>query len=186
MNADDPVRRALEALRTDDASLRVSKRVEEAVFSAFEAHSQQGRNGGMALGMAAAAILAAAISYVLVMAPSNLAPARKESVAAPATAEVLSPPRVAAPAIDSGTRPPSVNADYLSPAAPTLESGKPRVTMDHVSVRSEYVQTVQARIPRSYLPLLGIPVIDPEAGGTVGIEILVGEYGQRQAIRIVR
>src|SRR5262245_54223138 len=166
MNADDPVRRALEALRADDASLRVSRRVEQAVFAAFEERPRRGTNHGIAVAVAAAATLAAAVSYVLLLAPSNLAPARERPVAAPVTADRQSPPRVEPPAIDTGPRPPTLNADRSSSATATPKPDKPRVTMTNVPVRA-YVQTVQARIPRSYLPFLGIPVIDPEAGGTV-------------------
>src|SRR5262245_8069781 len=129
MNADDPVRQALEALRADDATLRVSKRVEEAVFSAFEAHSRQGANRGMPVAMAAVAILAAAVLYALVLALPNLAPARKGPVAGPATAERPSQPRIASPAIDSSVHPPSVNSEPSSSTASRKESDTPRVTV---------------------------------------------------------
>src|SRR5262245_54983199 len=141
MNADDPVRRALEALRADDASLRASRRVEQAVFAAFEERPRQGTNHGIAVAVAVAATLAAAVSYVRLVAPSSLAPARERPVAAPVTADRQLPPRVEPPAIDTGTRPPTMHADRSFPATPTPKPHKPRVTMTNVPVRSAYVQT---------------------------------------------
>jgi hypothetical protein len=185
MNTDDPVREALEALRADDASLRVSSRVEEAVFAAFDAPSKQGANVVLRVALAAAAILVAAVSYVLVISPSKRVTAPEPPAAASATAVVDSVPS-AAPVIDVQEQRPAATSDNAPVRARATESGRPRTIRPYVPVDSAYVQTVQARIPRSYLPLLGIPVIDPEAGGTVGIEILVGEYGQRQAIRILQ
>lgn len=47
-------------------------------------------------------------------------------------------------------------------------------------------QTVQLRLPRSALPLLGIPIIAPEIEGIVNVELLLTEDGQARTIRIVQ
>ena len=47
-------------------------------------------------------------------------------------------------------------------------------------------QIVQLRVPRSYLPLLGIPIVETEAAGSVNVQLLLTEDGQATSIRIVR
>jgi hypothetical protein len=49
-----------------------------------------------------------------------------------------------------------------------------------------FTQTVRARIPRAYLPMLGVPIIDPGAAGTVDIEVVLDEDGLQRAIRVLR
>jgi len=49
-----------------------------------------------------------------------------------------------------------------------------------------FTQRVRARIPRAYLPMLGVPIIDPDAEGSVDIEVVLGEDGLQRAIRVLR
>jgi hypothetical protein len=45
------------------------------------------------------------------------------------------------------------------------------------------ISVVRVRVPRSTLAHLGIPIADPEAGGSVDLEVLVGEDGIARTIR---
>jgi hypothetical protein len=49
-----------------------------------------------------------------------------------------------------------------------------------------FIQTVRLRIPRAYLPILGVPIIDPDAEGTVVVEVLVNEEGLGRGVRILQ
>jgi hypothetical protein len=44
---------------------------------------------------------------------------------------------------------------------------------------------VYTRMPRAMLPALGVPIIDPDASGMVGVEMLIGSDGVARSIRIV-
>jgi hypothetical protein len=54
------------------------------------------------------------------------------------------------------------------------------------SVVSEREHTVHVRVPRSSLPLLGVPIIEPDAEGTVNLELVLSEDGQARTFRIVQ
>jgi hypothetical protein len=51
---------------------------------------------------------------------------------------------------------------------------------------SEPLQLVRLRIPKEALPGLGIALFDPDAGGTVDVDVLVGEDGLPKNIRRIR
>jgi hypothetical protein len=54
-----------------------------------------------------------------------------------------------------------------------------------VSGGGDVVQLVHIRLPRAMLPTLGVPVIDPDAAGTVNVELLLGNDGLARTIHIV-
>ena len=49
----------------------------------------------------------------------------------------------------------------------------------------DVTQRFIVRIPRAMLPTLGVPVINPDAPGTVTLEVTLGHDGLAQTIRIV-
>lgn len=50
----------------------------------------------------------------------------------------------------------------------------------------EAMHSVHVRVPRSYLPLLGVPIIDPDADGMITLEVGVAEDGLVRTIHVVR
>ena len=54
------------------------------------------------------------------------------------------------------------------------------------SLPSEPLQLVRLRIPRDALPGLGVALFDPDTGGTVDVDVLVGEDGLPKNIRRIR
>src|SRR5262249_22829850 len=56
----------------------------------------------------------------------------------------------------------------LPSAAPIVSSAEP----------NEIARVVRVRIPRASLVALGVPIIDPDAPGTLDVELLVGDDGQ--------
>ena len=51
---------------------------------------------------------------------------------------------------------------------------------------SEPLQLVRLRIPKEALPGLGVSLFDPDTGGTVDVDVLVGEDGLPKNIRKIR
>jgi hypothetical protein len=80
--------------------------------------------------------------------------------------------RLASRARTSAPRPDGIRNGETNAPAPAAFDGTIRV--------------VRMRLTRATLPLLGIPIIDPSAEGTVEIELLVGEDGLAKSIRAVR
>ena len=54
------------------------------------------------------------------------------------------------------------------------------------ALRGEPLQLVRLRLPREVLQSLGVALVEPEAGGMVDLDILVGEDGLPRDIRTVR
>lgn len=44
---------------------------------------------------------------------------------------------------------------------------------------------VRVRMPRAMLSMFGVPLIEPDAAGTVSVEVLLGNDGLARTIRIV-
>jgi hypothetical protein len=48
------------------------------------------------------------------------------------------------------------------------------------------VRVARLRIPRAMLPMLGVPIIEPDGTGTIEIEAWLGDDGSARAVRVVR
>lgn len=193
MNIDDPVRRALEALAADDESRRARPHVERAVLDAFD-RQPLGRPGTIALTvqLATAALIIIGLATAMyvytsrVPVPPRLPESGSESLATALPTSSLPPPTPEAPTTVQNRR-----ASVARPARSTAveapgqaPSEAPRVLLVRDGGET-FRQAVQVSVPRSYLPLLGVPIIDPDAGGMIDIEVLLGEDGQSRAIRVL-
>lgn len=54
------------------------------------------------------------------------------------------------------------------------------------ALRGEPLQLVRLRLPREALQVLGVALLEPEAGGMVDLDVLVGEDGLPRDIRTLR
>ena len=61
------------------------------------------------------------------------------------------------------------------------------MTLDAEPVRDgEALQLIRLRLPREALQTLGIVLLEPDAGGSVDVDVLIGEDGLARDIRKVR
>jgi hypothetical protein len=70
-----------------------------------------------------------------------------------------------------------------SPAHNTVPAAPQGVTIPRDATIG---QVVQVRVPRSYLPMFGIPIVETEGAGSVNLQLVLTEDGQATSIRIVR
>ena len=137
-------------------------------------------------GVAAAAVAAIVSGAALVYLPPDVTPA-SPAARAPGPAALVSPvvpppsrpaaaaaPRIAATAVDDA--PAVVHADM--PDAVLTLAADPLIT-------AESLQLIRVRVPRQALQSLGVVLIDPDAEGTVEIDVLVGGDGLPRDIRRV-
>ena len=162
MATDDPVRRALDTVAEADALRHAPPHLERAVLDALDRHLDRGYLRRWVIAARPYQYAAAAIVLGLV-------------VAATIYSGVVS---------DVFKRP-------LTPArgsqAPAVEHQSARVDPDTVlaSEDGDIAQRVRVRVPRSMLPMLGVPIINPDAPGTVNLEVILREDGLARTIRIV-
>ena len=157
--ADDPVRRALAALADADASRHAPPHLEREILDALERRASRGYSQSW---------LARAWTY-------------RYGAAAIALLVATSTVYFVKGQLD---RP------VLSPASPagTLEQGSVHLEPDTQLARradGDVAQRVLVRLPRAMLPMLGVPVINPDAPGTVNLEVVLREDGLAETIRIV-
>src|SRR5205807_1022258 len=97
---------------------------------------------------------------------------------------------------------PAISPPLSVDAARAPRRGPRRVTVHQTIIRSsevpldefagtwngtgDAVQLVTLRVPRSALASLGVPIFEPDAVGTVNVNVLIGEDGLARGIRIVR
>jgi hypothetical protein len=194
MNSDDAVRHALKALADADATRHASPHLEWALLDAFDrqrARAFSGLSAWHAVVIAIVVVPLAITAYRRVLGPVEVSapgpsapymmssrnerpfPARDEQVDAQVATETARPsPR---------RRPQS----HVASRVRTLQSVAWRIVS--TNRESEVIgQTIHLRLPRSALPLLGIPIVEPEVEGSVNVELLLSEDGQARTIRIVR
>ena len=70
-----------------------------------------------------------------------------------------------------------------NPANRVVPSGV--AAMPATMLTDDVVHEVHMRVPRTMLPLLGVPIIEPDAAGMVNVELLLGNDGLARAVRIV-
>ena len=194
MNTDDPVRAALDALAAADESRHARPWVKQAVLDAFDRQMAQhpGTVASTVQLVAAGAVVVVSVATAVFVYVSRGVPVRPslperriESLvtARPTLAQPPAPEAVATvPGRRSSRARPATSIEVDAPRPPRSEAPQVRLARN----ADDFTQVVQARIPRSYLPLLGVPIIDPSADGTIDVEILLGEDGQARAIRVVR
>jgi hypothetical protein len=203
MRTDDPVRRALEALANADTSRRVPPHIERAVVEAFDRQSERkdrrwrvlmswDHRRGMAVVAAATVVIGVVTTIYFLTAPR-------------AGGRLPGPERAVQSPVSGGTEMPPALGNRAEPESfPTQPRSRPQVarrsrTRAHRSVTrtpelvtavwrpsDDIIHSVRVRVPRAMLPELGVPVIDPDAPGTVTVELVVGSDGLPRTIRIVR
>jgi hypothetical protein len=158
MDTDDNVRRALSALAEADAARGAPQHAEQALLDAFD---RQARHRSAPRLLIRACALAAALALLaLTMTAYRVLSGRG------ASGDEVQP---AHEAIGRESRPPFEQVSMTPPA-----------TGDPIG------QTLQIRVPRSMLPRLGVPIIEPDAPGTVTIKLVVGEDGLARTIRVLQ
>jgi hypothetical protein len=178
--------RSLRALADEDRHVSAPPHVQAAVMQMWEVarpfvqRRRQGR--GRSAVLLALGSIAAAVMTVMVMDRAPSEPSRPASVAARVTERPRAvnngpPPDTytAAP----GQRPPRVRTrgESLARRDPGLVLvADPILDVNALSI-------VRVRMPRTALAPLGIPFVDPNDGGSVDLEILVGEDGVARTIR---
>jgi hypothetical protein len=184
----EDLERWLRALAGEDRHVQAPPCVQAAVMQTWDAvrpfarHRRQRR--GRRAALLAIGSLAAAVVAVVVMTRAPSQPSRREPVAAP---PVEKPPAVTiVPPAGSGT---SVEARRPRPRRPRPpgDAMPPRFEPGMVLVADPILDAsatsiVRVRVSRTALVTLGIPV-EPDDGGTVDLEMVVGEDGVARTIR---
>ena len=163
MTTDDPVERALAAVADADASRHAPAHLERAVMDALDRQM----NRGYFQRCVAAALTyrhAAAITFfVVIVTTTMLAVLGHVLVRRP-----LTTPRV-----------PSIQPRETRSGQPGAD------TVLATQLEGDVAQRVLVRLPRSMLPMLGVPIINPDAPGTVNLEVILREDGLAKMIRVI-
>ena len=202
--------RSLRALADEDRHLQAPPHVHAAVMHRWDAdtpvaarwHGARGRNAAL---LAIGSLAAAAASVVLVVAVVLM---YRAPSAPSATSARSAPPAPSLPAVSSLPDVSSMPSAPLSPetvvaravkTASEARHGSPRpsrrrdpttvsrdepgmvLVMDPTLDRSA-ASLVRVRVPRTALVTLGVPLVEPENGGSVDLEMLVGEDGIARTI----
>ncbi len=110
-------------------------------------------------------------------------------IAARAMAVVGYPPPVASRPLRRKAMPPPAAraAGLMNAGVPRVELPAALMLFDAAPVQlSEPLQMVRLRLPREALQALGLALLEPDAGGVVDVDVLVGEDGLPRDIRQVR
>lgn len=181
--------RALRGLAADDREVQVPLHVQAAVMQTWDATMTNVRPPRLMrrpwrLALAAGAAAAAVWSTLIVYRSSH--DARPGSVPMAA----IEPPR---PIVEEtprdpedrvATRPERVRRERrISRAANVVRAHAGLVLVADPVLDASALSVVRVRMPRSTLARFGIPIADPEASGSVDLEVLVGEDGIARTIR---
>ena len=199
--------RSLRALADEDRHLQAPPHVHAAVMHRWDAttpvaarwHGARGRNATLleigSLAAAAASVVLVVAVVLMHRAPS--ATSARSAPLAPSLPAVSSLPEVSS--VPSAPLPPEpVVARAVKTASeaghgsrrlsrrrdPTTVSRDERgmvLVMDPTLDRSA-ASLVRVRVPRTALVTLGVPLVEPENGGSVDLEMLVGEDGIARTI----
>jgi hypothetical protein len=200
MRTEDRVRRALAALADADAQRRARPHVERALLEAFDRESTEARSWWHAPVARAPRLVAALTVVALIVTGAahwwkrdrgviDHAPLDRPGPSSAAQARALPtlPPSLhAVPPVtsDVAARPRTVrHARIAKRPVVTAESDR----MGSVAIDgNEIVRLVRVRLPRAALPSLGIPILEPDAAGSIDVDILFGEDGMPRTARIAR
>jgi hypothetical protein len=182
---------ALRALAVDDERVSVPARVHSEVLREWDQHQglRKGRRAHRRRGLAWVVVSAAAVVMLAV------AVLQRQSVplAEPEAAPTVSAVAVDVPAITRAPDPVLEESRRATAVASPIEvSARTRAVADgsagYVIVPAPLVDptalhVVRARIARTALATLGMPIVDPNVDGLVEVEMLVGDDGVAQSIR---
>jgi negative regulator of sigma E activity len=181
---------SLRALAEEDCHLQAPPHVHAAVMRAWDVsrpldqHRRRWRSRVAALyaiGSIAAAVLVVVFMYRAPSQPSRPLPIAARAAETPTV--VGSVPRVDGepPAETHRRRPPRPRR--RDQAAARYDPGL--VLVSDPILDASAMSIVRVRVPRTALATLGIPLVEPNVGGSVELEMLVGEDGVARTIRPV-
>jgi hypothetical protein len=194
MATDDFLERALADLAKADESRHASPHLDAVVIAAFDRRQEGGYLGQSAAAMwqrrdrvvaAVAAMGVIAMIYV-VMPDSHIDyppipghPVRVQADAFPKLGYDAGEPIVPGP--------PAVPLPVARPRIRSNRSVEPDLARTVPTWRDsdDVVHAVQVRMPRAMLSMLGVPIIEPGAEGTVNVEVWLGSDGIARTIRII-
>jgi hypothetical protein len=192
MNADNRVERALKALADADATRRAPRLTEQALLDACDRQARRSASRRSLLHGCAmlAVIVLVPLTMSVYRAFSNRGDFRQTAPSAHAT--IVAAPRTASkqnvaerPATTDVNRP-RVAIRARRTAAQHVRKVLPILQPVASADRDAVGQTIQLRVPRSFLARLGVPVIEPDAAGTVTIELMLREDGLARTIRVLQ
>jgi hypothetical protein len=181
--------RSLLALTKDDRVIQAPPEVQAAVMHAWDAmharvqQQQRIRAAGAAL-LAIGSLAAVIVAMVMSRAPAG----RRETAPIMSMAPAVEPSRVVANAPPANDATPTATP-RSRPRQPAARRGlAPRYPAGVVLVADPIVDAsamsiVRVRVPRTALVTLGLPLVEPNDGGSVDLEMLVGEDGVARTIR---
>jgi hypothetical protein len=181
--------RSLRALADEDLLAQAPSHVHAAVMQTWDVVGPVARPrrrmrsrtvARLAVGSMAAAIVAVVVMYRVPSKPTRpepiVAPATEKprvvTTVGPATSETLEeapPPRPRRPRTRSDSSEPPYGSGIVLVADPIVDASATSI--------------VRVRVPRRALVTLGIPLVEPDDGGSVDLEMLVGEDGVARTIR---
>jgi hypothetical protein len=182
--------RSLCAVADEDANLQAPPHVQRAVMQTWDAWKpflrpphRRRRLGavGLAIGAMAAAVVAAVVMY-----RAPVAAPRRETVVAhrpePERAVISVPAEAADPPAVADARAPRPRPRVET--TPTRYGSRPGlVLLADPILDTGAMSIVRVRVPRTALVTLGLPLVEPNEGGSVDLEMLVGEDGVARTIR---
>lgn len=194
MATDDFLERALADLAKADESRRASPHLDAVVIAAFDRQQARGYPGQSARAMwlgrgrvAAAVAAIGVIAMIYVVAPESIIdyppipgqPVRVQTDALPKLGHDTAEPIV--------PDPPAVTLPVARPRVRSTRGAGPDAARAVPTWRDsdDVVHAVQVRMPRAMLSMLGVPIIEPGAEGTVNVEMLLGSDGIARTIRII-
>ena len=181
--------RALRALAAEDRQVRVPPEVHATVMRGWDATTSvrpkrvPHHSWWIALAGAAAAGVLAATVFVSRDRPNPLPTGAAPFVeTVPSSAGPDEKPRE--PETRVAKRPPRTRRrPSEAPAVRTTRTDDGIVLVADPVLDASALSVVRIRMPRSALPHLGIPIANPDATGSVDLEVLVGEDGIARTIR---
>jgi negative regulator of sigma E activity len=183
--------RSLRALAEEDCHVQALPHVHAAVMQAWDSsrpsdqHRRRWRSRGA--GLSAIGSIAAAVLVVVFMYRAASEPNRPAPVAARAgenARAVASVPRADRDTPADAYRPRPPRPRRRREAAPLRYKPGLVLVADPI-LDASAMRIVRVRVPRTALATLGIPLVEPTVGGTVELEMLVGEDGVARTIRPV-
>lgn len=161
MTMDDPVRRALADLAEAEASRHAPPHLEHAVLETFDRLGKEAflQRWAAAIWAHGHEVLAVAVGVAVVV---------TTTIYFRMPDHVISrvPERPVEPLISR-------------PEVPPIDPVSAWMTGDDI------MHSLHLRVPRSVLPQLGVPILEPDADGMINLEVLVAQDGVARTIRVV-
>jgi hypothetical protein len=186
MTTDDQVGRALGELAKAEASRRAPAHLEAAVVERFEWQRQRRASLAYARTAAALAVIGAAVLALIVLnmlVIQTPLPERPRPALTGSRAELRPVPPPGN--LEESRQTLSADRPLRAQRPARVDAAAVGADVDQRISAKDDVQWVHIRLPRAMLSALGVPVIDPDAAGTVNVELLLGTDGLARTIRIV-